>query len=175
VISKLDVQLRTPTPAEEVTEPSTPWISKNPKTVLEAGSQSEYLERRIRRHKSSSPESILGALRSPVKGATAIMHQNALLQAEVQELRQANGILSRRRRAKITRLQNRGKMTIREGQSQIDEMGIDTQVVAELSRSGGRGRSERPGGRRCGICSKTGHNTRTCQEVFETSGEEDSS
>jgi hypothetical protein len=35
-------------------------------------------------------------------------------------------------------------MTIGKGQSQIDEMGIDTQVVAELSRSGGlKGQSDR--------------------------------
>jgi hypothetical protein len=38
VVSKLDVQLRTPTPAEEVASPSTPWVSKTPKTVLEAQS-----------------------------------------------------------------------------------------------------------------------------------------
>jgi hypothetical protein len=76
VVSKLDVQLRTPTPAKEVTNPSTPGVSKTPQTVLEARSQSEYLQRRIRRHKSSSPESILGALKSLAKGTTAIMHEN---------------------------------------------------------------------------------------------------
>ncbi|KAJ3454531.1 hypothetical protein MRS44_013131 [Fusarium solani] len=51
VISKLDVQLRTPTPVEEEAGPPTTWVSKTPKTVLEAESQSEYLDRRIRRHK----------------------------------------------------------------------------------------------------------------------------
>ncbi|KAG6978126.1 hypothetical protein FocnCong_v021601 [Fusarium oxysporum f. sp. conglutinans] len=56
VISKLDVQLRTPTPPEEVAESSTPWTSRTPKTPLEAQSQSEYLQKRIRRHKSSSPD-----------------------------------------------------------------------------------------------------------------------
>src|SRR6478609_12247019 len=30
VVSKLDVQLRTPTPAKEVTNPSTPWVPKTP-------------------------------------------------------------------------------------------------------------------------------------------------
>src|SRR6476660_9375197 len=105
--------------------------SKTPKTVLEAGSQSEYLERRIRRHRSSSPESILGALKSLTKGTKAIMHENALLRAENQDLRQANEILSRRRRAKRTRLQNRGKMTVEEGRDLTDEMDVDTQVVAE--------------------------------------------
>jgi hypothetical protein len=90
VLSKLDVQLRTPTPVEEGTGPSTTWVSKTPKTVLEAGSQSEYLERRIRRHQSSSPESILGALKSLCKGTKVIMHENALLRAENRDLRQAN-------------------------------------------------------------------------------------
>ncbi|OBS20705.1 hypothetical protein FPOA_07045 [Fusarium poae] len=39
VISKLDVQLRTPTPPGEATEPSTPWTSKTPTTAIEAQSQ----------------------------------------------------------------------------------------------------------------------------------------
>ncbi|KAG7001283.1 hypothetical protein FocnCong_v013165 [Fusarium oxysporum f. sp. conglutinans] len=64
VVSKLDVQLQTPTPAEEVANPSTTWVSKTLKTALEAGSQSEYLERRIKRHKSSSLESIIEAIKS---------------------------------------------------------------------------------------------------------------
>ncbi|RKK70134.1 hypothetical protein BFJ71_g17692, partial [Fusarium oxysporum] len=43
VISKLDVQLRTPTPPVEEASQAQPWTSKTPKTVLEAESQSEYL------------------------------------------------------------------------------------------------------------------------------------
>jgi hypothetical protein len=172
VVSKLDVQLRTPTPAEEVAEPSTPWVSKTPKTVLEAQSQSEYLERRIRRHKSSSPESILGALKSLAKGTKAVMHEMALVRAEVQDLREANEILSRRRRAKRTRLQKRGVMTVEEGRQAIDQMDVDAQVVAESSRRDRQGRSARPGVRHCGVCGKPGHNARTCQVVIETSGEE---
>jgi hypothetical protein len=172
VLSKLDVQLRTPTPVEEEASPSTPWVSKTPKTVLEAESQSEYLERRIRRHQSSSPVSILVALKSLSKGTKAVMHEMALLRAEVQDLRQANEILSRRRRAKRTRLQKRGVMTVEEGRQAIDQMDIDAQVVAESSRSGGQGRSARAGVRHCGVCGKPGHNARTCQVVIETSGEE---
>ncbi|KAJ3469895.1 hypothetical protein MRS44_003960 [Fusarium solani] len=83
VVSKLDVQLRTPTPVKEAAKPSTPWASRTPKTVIEAGSQSEYLERRIRRHQSSSPESILEALQSLTKGTKAVMHQVTLLTAEI--------------------------------------------------------------------------------------------
>ncbi|KAH7463246.1 hypothetical protein FOMA001_g18207 [Fusarium oxysporum f. sp. matthiolae] len=175
VISKLDVQLRTPTPAEEEAQQAQSWTSRTPRTVLEAGSQSEYLQRRIRRHHSSSPESILEALQSLTKAVKRNMHETALLRAENRELRQANEILSRRRRAKRTRLQNRGSMTIQEGHDLIDQMDVDIQIVAESSRSGGQGSSAQPRVRRCGTCGKTGHNARTCQEGIEASGDEYSS
>ena len=74
VILKLDMQLRTPTPAADEVGLPDPWVSKTPKTVLEASSQSEYLKRRVRRHQSSSPASILKALKSFSKGIKAIMH-----------------------------------------------------------------------------------------------------
>ncbi|KAG7000206.1 hypothetical protein FocnCong_v013285 [Fusarium oxysporum f. sp. conglutinans] len=169
VVSKLDVQLRTPTPVEEEAGSSTAWVSKTPKTVLEAGSQYEYLERRIRRHQSSSPESILEALKSFSKGTKAVMHKVALLTAEVQHLRQANEILSRRRRAKRTRLQKGGTMIIEQGRQVIDQIDSNTQVVAESSRGGGQEGSARARERRCGTCGKVGHNARKCQIVVAMS------
>ncbi|RKK11087.1 hypothetical protein BFJ65_g15079 [Fusarium oxysporum f. sp. cepae] len=172
VISKLDVQLRTPTPIEEEASLPDLWVPKTPKTVLEATSQSEYLERRIRRHQDSSPASIVNALKSFSKGTKAIMHQIALLKSENQILRQANETLSKRRRAKKSRLRNGGKMTVGEGRDAIDQKDVDAQMVAELSRSGGRGRSELARERRCRTCGKTGHNTRTCQIVVRISEEE---
>ncbi|KAJ3453706.1 hypothetical protein MRS44_017953 [Fusarium solani] len=172
VISKLDVQLRTPTPAEEEAGLSTTWVSKTPKTVLEAESQSEYLDRRIRRHHSSSPESILEALKSLSKGTKATMHELALLRAEVRDLQQANETLSRRRRAKRRRLQKGGVMTVGEAREAIDQMNVDGQVEGESSRRGGQGGSGRLRERRCGGCGKTGHNARTCQIVVAMSEEE---
>src|SRR6478609_9261687 len=172
VISKLDVQLRTPTPPGEAAKPSTPWVSKTPKTATEAQSQSEYLERRIRSHKSSSPESIIEALKSSTKATKAALHRLALVEARLKDLEQANKILSRRRRAKRTRLQKGGAMTVQEASQVIDQLDVDAQVVAESSRNGARGRSERPGGRRCGVCGKAGHNARTCQEEIEVNREE---
>jgi hypothetical protein len=172
VISKLDVQLRTPTPPEEGPQPSTLWTPKTPKTATDAKAQSEYLTRRIRRHHSSSPESIIEALNCFSRGAEAVMHKVTLLVAENKELRQANEILSRRRRQKKTRLQKRGAMTVQEASQVIDQIDVNTQVQAETSRSGGRGRSVGPGVRRCGVCGETGHNARTCQVVPQGSGEE---
>ncbi|KAJ3542019.1 hypothetical protein NM208_g4316 [Fusarium decemcellulare] len=172
VISKLDVQLRTPTPPQEVTSPTTPWVSRTPKTIREAQSQSEYLEIRIRRHQSSSPESIIEAMKSLEKSTKECMHKVTLLTARLDEVQEANKILSRRRRAKRTRLQKGGVMTVDQAREAIDQMDVDAQVVAESSKSRGRGRSVGPGVRRCGVCGKPGHNARTCQVVIETSGEE---
>ncbi|SCO92444.1 related to transposase [Fusarium oxysporum] len=134
IVSKLDIQLRTPTPVEEEVDPSTPWVSKTPKTAIEAQYQSEYLQRRISRHHSSSPESILAALKSLSKGTQAMMHENALLRSEVHDLRQANEILSRRRRTKRSRLQKRGVMTVDEGREATDQMDVDAQAKWTLLR-----------------------------------------
>ncbi|KAL2885667.1 hypothetical protein HOO65_070129 [Ceratocystis lukuohia] len=172
VISKLDVQLRTPTPIEEEASLPDPWVSKTPKTVLEANSQSKYLEKRIRRHQSSSPTPIIQAPESFSKGMNTTMCQNTLLKSEVQILRQANETLSRRHRAKRTKLQNRGAMTIDEGSIEIDQKDVDAQVMAELSRSGGQGRSGLARVRQCGTCEKAGHNSRTCQKAATVSTEE---
>ncbi|RYC80880.1 hypothetical protein BFJ63_vAg16228 [Fusarium oxysporum f. sp. narcissi] len=169
VISKLDMKLRTPTPSEEVAEPLTPWVSKTPKTVLEVQSQSAYLQKRIKRHHSSSPESLIQAVKCFEKGTSTVMHKLALVEARMNDLEQANEILSRRRRAKRTRLQKGGVMTAGESRQVVDQMDVDAQVVAESSRSSGQERSARPGVRRCGVCGKTGHNARTCQVVIETS------
>jgi FtsZ-binding cell division protein ZapB len=95
------------------------------------------------------------------------MHEIALLRAEVRDLREGNTTLSQNKRRKRTRLQDSGKITIGNAQGQIDQMDIDTQVVAESSRSGGRRKSEGPKVRHCRACGKAGHNARTCQEGIQ--------
>jgi hypothetical protein len=46
------------------------------------------------------------------KGAKVIIHEVALLRTEVSTLRRANKSLSKRRRAKRTRIQYRGSLTV---------------------------------------------------------------
>jgi hypothetical protein len=101
-----------------------------------------------------------------------MIHKNALLRAQVQNLRDANKILSRRRRAKRTRLQKGGTITVEEASQVINQMDVNTQVVAESSRRGGRRRSVGPGVRRYGVCGETGHNARTCKVDIPASGDE---
>lgn len=102
------------------------------------------------------------------------MHQLALLKAENQTLRQANEVLSKRRRAKKTRLQQGGSLTQQEAKDLQDKRDVRQQVEQEIKASSGRKPREETCARCCSNCGKTGHNARTCQIIIETSGEEDS-
>lgn len=97
----------------------------------------------------------------------------ALLQAEIGQLREANTTLSKRRRARKTRLREGGSMTIAEGQALQDQKDVEQQVQQEIHQTRGRKPRVETKARRCGICSKPGHNARTYQITVGTSNEED--
>jgi DDE superfamily endonuclease/helix-turn-helix, Psq domain len=175
VLSRLDVRLRTPSPVEAAPGLPNPWVPKTPSNPTEATSQTDYIKRRISRHQGSSPTTILDAMDQFAKGTCGMMHKMALLRAENEQLREANALLSKRRRAKKTRLRLRGSMTIAEGQALQDQNDVEEQIKQEDRQTRGRKPRDETKGRRCGVCGKTGHNARTCQVVIETSNEEDSS
>ena len=68
------------------------------------------------------------------------MHENALLKAKVRNLRAANTSLTKRRRAKKTRVRNRGALTIGEGQDLLDQKDVDAQLGEETRASSSRAR-----------------------------------
>ena len=59
---------------------------------------------------------MLATIDQLTKGTIAIMHEVAVLQSEVTSLRKANEVLSKRRRAKRTRIQLGGSLTIQDAQ-----------------------------------------------------------
>ncbi|KAL0935759.1 transposase [Colletotrichum truncatum] len=174
VLSKLDVKFRTPTPEEGVPQTPDPWISRTPSNPSEARSQSTFIKSRISRHRSSSPASIYSAVSKLARGTEGLGHRVALLESEVQILREENAILSRRRKAKKTRLQKGGSLTISTGEDIQSQREADTQLQEETRRSSGRKVRSETTHRRCGVCGNTGHNARTCQFIEETSEEQES-
>lgn len=163
VLSRLDVKLRTPTPSEPDPDLPGPWVPKTPNNPIEATSQSEFLKSRIARHQSSSPTSIYQAIDHFTKGAKGVMHQVALLRAEVQSLREANHILSKRRRAKRTRVRKGGSLTLQEGQGLVEHNTVQRQGQqgeGENRESTARLQAK---DRHCRRCGNTGHNIRTCK------------
>ena len=168
VLSRLDVRPRTPSPDGEAIDLPHPWVPKTPNNPTEATSQANYIKRRISRHQGSSPTSILAAVDQITKGTCGIMHRMALLKAEVEQLREANALLSTRRRARKTRLRQGGSMTIAEGQALQDQNDVDEQIKQEDRQTRGRKPRDERKGRRCGVCGKPGHNARTCQIDVES-------
>ena len=86
VISKLDVKLSTPSPTGTLLAANIPWTSQTPHNPTEATSQTNFIKSRVSCHQGSSPTPILSAIDQFSKGAMAIMHENALLKAEVRNL-----------------------------------------------------------------------------------------
>src|SRR5882757_6029730 len=174
VISALDLKLRTPTPQNSRPSTAQPWTSQTPSNLTQATSQSSFIKERVVRHQGSSPTSILDAIDQFSKGTSKVMHQLALLQDEVRDLRKANETLSKRRNRKKSRLQAGGSLNLQEAQALMDKRDIADQLKQEM-RGGGRRRArEETRARRCGNCNATGHNARTYQFVIEISEEDNS-
>ena len=127
------------------------------------------IKSRIANHQNSSPTLMLAAVDQLTKGTIAVMHQVALLETEVASLCKANKALSKRRRAKRTRVQLGGTLAVQDAQEVLGQGAVAGEGVQELQPgSGGAG-----GGctrvQCCSVCSKPGHNACTCQEVAEAS------
>ncbi len=103
------------------------------------------------------------------KGAKAVIYQVALLREEVSSLRKANEGLSKRRRAKKTRVRLGGSLTIQEAEDLLDQKAVDEQVMQENRQGSRRVGGARTKARCCGVCGKPGHNARICREAIESS------
>ena len=174
VISKLDIKLKTPTPPSTASDSAPPWESKTPQNASEATSQSELIKNRIAMHQNSFPTSIFTGIDQIAKGAQKFMHRFALLEGENAALREANKALSKRRRAKKTRLRQRGSLSFDHAFGQIDQQGDQIDNDSQIDQKADPTESAVRRERRCGQCGKPGHNARTCQEVVETSSESNS-
>jgi DDE superfamily endonuclease len=169
VLSTLDILVRTPSPIGLPLTEAPLWVSKTPQNSTEATAQSELIKTRITSHQNSSPTTMLYAIDQFIKGTTAIMHQVALLRTEVGSLRKANEALSKRRRAKKTRVRLGGSLTVQDAEDLLDQKAIDEQIAQETKQNNDRARKGRTKTRCCGACGKPGHDIRTCQEVAESS------
>ena len=109
VLSKLDVQLRTPTPPAALAEAL--WEARTPSNARELKAQSSLIRERVRQHKSSLPASIIEAINQLKKGAEVIMLLAELMRDWIVSLERANEAASTRRQRKKKRLQKQGVLT----------------------------------------------------------------
>jgi hypothetical protein len=174
VISQLDIKFRTPTPTGPPSASADPWVSKTPQTANEAFLQTAHVKDRISRHQNSSPTSILEAFDQIAKGTMKVMHEVVLMKDRVRELEEANAALSKRRRARKSRIRAGGPLRVQDASNILDEKDMQAQLGEEVRARGGGTRSRATGSRHCSNCGKKGHNSRTCQEDREIDKESDS-
>ena len=93
----------------------------------------------------------------------------ALLQSEVSLLRKANEALSKRRRAKKTRVQLGGSLAVQDTYDLLDQKAVVREVAQEKEQDGGSIGGARTKVQCCSVYGKPGHNARTCQEAIEAS------
>jgi hypothetical protein len=112
---------------------------------------------------------MLAAVDQLTKGTIAIMHQVALLRSENTTLRKANEALSKRRRAKGTRVQLGESLAVQDSKDLVGQKAVGGEGEQEMQLDGGGTGGVRTRVRCCSVCGKPGHNARTCQEVAEAS------
>ena len=161
VLSKLDVQLRTPTPPA-LTEAL--WEARTPSNVRELEAQSSLIRERVRQHKSSSPASIIEAIDQLKKGAEVMILSAELMKERIASLERANEAASKRRERKKKRIQKQGVLTKGAGEDILAQREADQQLAREERQGGERSGHSRQALARCKRCRETGHNSRTCKK-----------
>jgi hypothetical protein len=160
VLSKLDVQLRTPTP------PSVDalWEARTPSNVRELEAQSTLIRERVRKHKSSSPASIIEAIDQLKKGAEVMMLSAELMRDRIASLERANEAASARRQRKKKRIQHQGVLKRGAGEDIVAQREADQQTAHKEREGEEQSGVSRQALARCTKCRERGHNSRTCKK-----------
>jgi hypothetical protein len=154
VLSKLDVQLRTPTPPA----PSTvAWEAQTPRNAREIEAQSTLIRDRMQHYQGSPASSLDEQVKQLGKGAQQIAHNMVLMREEVRSLREAVDTLTKRKTRKRRYVRAEETLTVGEVSGLIAKMDGGRREDGETPAK--RVRAER----RCGRCSEVGHNSRTCR------------
>ena len=145
-----------------------PWLPKTPSNPAEALSQTKYIEKRIRSHQSSSPDEIIQNINQITKSTTKVMQTMALMQHQMDELKEANNRLSRRKRVIKRRLQYGGTLTYESGKALASRTSSKVKKERDEVKVPSQRKRVETRRRRCGKCGKIGHNSRTCENEVET-------
>ena len=97
-----------------------------------------------------------------------------LLTEEARIFRDTNVALAKRRKASKTRVQHGGALSIEDSKALIASKAKGKRAAPNEGENGGLSKIAKTTSRRCGVCSETGHNARTCSKDIESSSESES-
>ncbi|KFZ24603.1 hypothetical protein V502_00916, partial [Pseudogymnoascus sp. VKM F-4520 (FW-2644)] len=134
VLSQLDPKPMTPSPPNTRPGTAQSWVTKTPTTASEITQQSTTIKNKIARHQYSSPTHMYDVIDAQARGMLKMAHKLVLMRAELKDLRTANEVLSKRRRAKKVRLRVGGSLSMQEAEDLITKKDVDEQLKEETSR-----------------------------------------
>ncbi|KAL1981882.1 hypothetical protein VTN96DRAFT_2069 [Rasamsonia emersonii] len=154
VLSRLHVQMKTPTPpGTSQGNPQTPWVSETPHNIEELQLQSETIKALLKCRTHSPPSPTDRALNQLIKGCQMAMHSAVILARENQELRAANEKQKQKRIRSTAQVSQGGILTIQEGQRRTETIQKDAPEVVEASSSQPKTRAPS----RCSVCKSYEH------------------
>ena len=166
VLSRLHVQLQTPSPPRPVqarAQALSPWAPETPHNIAELELQTKAVQDLIRYCTHSPPSPTVQAVNQLIKGCQMAMQSAVLLAAENRKLRAANERV-KKKRAKRKSYVGKGQVLsaqeVQEGQVQsvVEEEG-GNQVIRESELA-----LPIRAPRTCSICRSLEHTARTCPE-----------
>jgi hypothetical protein len=157
VLSKLNTQLRTPTPPPPTTEQA-PWVPETPHNIQELEFQAKAIGDFVRRRTAGSSSPTDHAIQQLVKGCQMAMHSAVLLADENKKLRAANERQKKKRAARRSYIATGGVLTVQEG---LDRS-ITTNTEPTGQFAGGFEEQRIRAPRTCSICKSLEHTARTC-------------
>ena len=116
VLSRLHIQLKTPSPVRPVLEASSPWVLETPHNITELNLQTKALQSLIRYRTESPPSPTVQAVNQLIKGCQLAMHSATILTAENRKLRTANERIRKKRQKRKSYIGRGGVLSVAEVQ-----------------------------------------------------------
>jgi hypothetical protein len=164
VLSRLHIQLQTPSPVRPATlEATAPWVPETPHNIAELDLQTKAIQGLIRYRTQSPPSPTIRAVNQLIKGCQMAMQSATILAAENKKLRVANERVKRKRQKKKSYVGQGGVLSAQEVQEA--QRGVGNRIegsIHEVEQPSQPGPSRAP--RMCSICRSLGHTARTCPE-----------
>ena len=163
VLSRLHIQLQTPSPVRPTLEATAPWVPETPHNIAELDLHTKAIQGLIRYRMQNPPSPVVQAVNQLAKGCQMAMQSVTILAAENRKLQAANEKVKKKRQKKKSYVGRGGVLSAQEVQESQGGVGIEVEggnQVVERVVAPALARAPCT----CSICRSLDHTARTCSE-----------
>jgi hypothetical protein len=166
VLSKLDIQIREPTPlGSQSSSQSSRGSPKTPKTIRQVNRQASTIKTLISRQLQSPSTSVNRAFEQLVKGCQIAMHNAAIMKQEIRDLRAENETQKQKRKRTTQRIAHSEGFSTQEAKELMNQANeAQDAPPAELDVSASQPIRRAPP--RCSDCNQVGHRRTHCPNRY---------